>query len=191
MTIAMGMSVARSARARGGGIAKEGILGWVDGHRDSTSRLSSMGRRDLVSSGDSSSLGSTPSSSSSVSTIGQSISHWRSRSSGQRTRAHATRGVASSTHFCRLTHARTLAHALMRPPSPSIPEKDFFFAALDQNLRLDGREFLEARPHSLSFGAELGHVECSLGKTRYARTLTASRATATSYYAYFIECWRK
>jgi exosome complex component RRP45 len=55
----------------------------------------------------------------------------------------------------------------MRPPSPSIPEKDFFFAALDQNLRLDGREFLEARPHSLSFGAELGHVECSLGKTRY------------------------
>jgi exosome complex component RRP45 len=54
----------------------------------------------------------------------------------------------------------------MRPPSPSIPEKDFFFAALDQSLRLDGREFLEARPHSLSFGAELGHVECSLGKTR-------------------------
>ncbi|KAF8493680.1 ribosomal protein S5 domain 2-like protein [Russula emetica] len=54
----------------------------------------------------------------------------------------------------------------MRPPSPSIPEKDFFFAALDQNLRLDGREFLEARPHSISFGAELGHVECSLGKTR-------------------------
>ncbi|KAH9955666.1 ribosomal protein S5 domain 2-like protein [Russula dissimulans] len=54
----------------------------------------------------------------------------------------------------------------MRPPSPSIPEKDLFFAALDQNVRLDGRQFLEARPHSLSFGAELGHVECSLGKTR-------------------------
>ena len=65
----------------------------------------------------------------------------------------------------------------MRPPSPSIPEKDFFFAALDQNLRLDGREFLEARQHSLSFGAELGHVECSLGKTRYAR---ATRSTLTS-----------
>ena len=55
----------------------------------------------------------------------------------------------------------------MRPPSPSIPEKDFFFAALDQNARLDGRGFLEARPLELSFGAELGHVECSLGKTRY------------------------
>lgn len=54
----------------------------------------------------------------------------------------------------------------MRPPSPSIPEKDFFFAALDQALRLDGRDFLEARPHALSFGTELGHVECSLGKTR-------------------------
>ena len=61
------------------------------------------------------------------------------------------------------------AHAAMRPPSPSIPEKDFFFTALDQNLRRDGREFLEARAHSLSFGVELGHVECLLGKTRYAR----------------------
>ena len=54
----------------------------------------------------------------------------------------------------------------MRPPSPSIPEKDFFFAALNQNTRLDGRDFLQARPHDLSFGSELGHVECSLGKTR-------------------------
>ena len=62
----------------------------------------------------------------------------------------------------------------MRPPSPSIPEKDFFSAALDQNLRLDGREFLEARPHSISFGAELGHVECSLGKTRYVRATPES-----------------
>ncbi|KAH9013650.1 ribosomal protein S5 domain 2-like protein [Lactarius deliciosus] len=54
----------------------------------------------------------------------------------------------------------------MRPPSPSIPEKDFFFAALDQDVRLDGRSFLEPRTLDLSFGAELGHVECSLGKTR-------------------------
>jgi exosome complex RNA-binding protein Rrp42 (RNase PH superfamily) len=59
-----------------------------------------------------------------------------------------------------------LGPTAMRPPSPSIPEKDFFFAALDQALRLDGRDFLEARPHALSFGTELGHVECSLGKTR-------------------------
>ncbi|KAH9956749.1 ribosomal protein S5 domain 2-type protein [Russula compacta] len=54
----------------------------------------------------------------------------------------------------------------MRPPSPSIPEKDFFFSALHQNIRLDGRDFLEARPLELTFGTELGHVECSLGKTR-------------------------
>ncbi len=46
------------------------------------------------------------------------------------------------------------------------PKKEFFFAALDKILRLDGREFLKARPYSLSIGAELGHVECSLGKTR-------------------------
>ncbi|KAN0114138.1 Ribosomal protein S5 domain 2-type fold [Russula decolorans] len=64
----------------------------------------------------------------------------------------------------------------MRPPSPSIPEKDFFFAALEQNLRLDGREFLEARPHSISFGAELGHVECSLGKTRVLAQVDAKMA---------------
>ena len=57
----------------------------------------------------------------------------------------------------------------MRPPSPSIPEKGSFFTAFDQNLRLDGREFLEARVQSLSFGAELGHVDCSLGKTLYAQ----------------------
>ncbi|KAI0296738.1 ribosomal protein S5 domain 2-like protein [Multifurca ochricompacta] len=54
----------------------------------------------------------------------------------------------------------------MRPPSPSIAEKDFFFNALNQNLRLDGRELLEPRQLGISFGSELGHVECSLGKTR-------------------------
>jgi len=65
--------------------------------------------------------------------------------------------------------ARCSFPLFMRPPSPSIPEKDFFFAALDQNTRLDGRDFLQARPHDLSFGPELGHVECSLGKTRLRR----------------------
>jgi exosome complex RNA-binding protein Rrp42 (RNase PH superfamily) len=72
----------------------------------------------------------------------------------------------------------------MRPPSPSIPEKDFFFAALDQNARLDGREFLQARPHDLSFGPELGNVECSLGKTRLrtaalSESLPSCKKTAT------------
>ncbi|GAW01571.1 exosome complex exonuclease rrp45 [Lentinula edodes] len=54
----------------------------------------------------------------------------------------------------------------MRPPSPSIPEKEFLFSALKQGLRLDGREFFETRPVTLTFGPELGWVECSLGKTR-------------------------
>ncbi|KAF5393325.1 hypothetical protein D9757_000588 [Collybiopsis confluens] len=54
----------------------------------------------------------------------------------------------------------------MRPPSPSIPEREFLLSALKQNLRLDGRDFLEIRPIQLSFGPELGWVECSLGKTR-------------------------
>ncbi|KAJ6496459.1 ribosomal protein S5 domain 2-type protein [Mycena vitilis] len=54
----------------------------------------------------------------------------------------------------------------MRPPSPSIPEKEFLFTALKQSLRLDGRLPLELRPPVLSFGPELGWVECALGKTR-------------------------
>jgi exosome complex component RRP45 len=55
----------------------------------------------------------------------------------------------------------------MRPPSPSIPEKEFLNTALKQNLRLDGRSPLEMRKPTLVFGPELGWVECSLGKTRY------------------------
>ncbi|KAH9931740.1 ribosomal protein S5 domain 2-like protein [Amylocystis lapponica] len=53
-----------------------------------------------------------------------------------------------------------------RPPSPSIPEKDFLYGALKQALRLDGRAPLEMRTPSLDFGPELGWVECALGKTR-------------------------
>ncbi|KAJ3552956.1 hypothetical protein NM688_g3881 [Phlebia brevispora] len=53
-----------------------------------------------------------------------------------------------------------------RPPSPSIPEKDFLFSTLKQNLRLDGRLPLEMRQPTLTFGPELGWVECAMGKTR-------------------------
>ncbi|KAH9910977.1 ribosomal protein S5 domain 2-like protein [Epithele typhae] len=52
-----------------------------------------------------------------------------------------------------------------RPPSPSIPEKEFVYA-LKQSLRLDGRAMLEMRPPTLHFGPELGWVECTMGKTR-------------------------
>ncbi|TFK38404.1 ribosomal protein S5 domain 2-type protein [Crucibulum laeve] len=54
----------------------------------------------------------------------------------------------------------------MRPPSPSIPEKEFLFASLKQSLRLDGRSALELRTPTFTYGPELGWVECSLGKTR-------------------------
>jgi exosome complex component RRP45 len=56
----------------------------------------------------------------------------------------------------------------MRPPSPSIPEKEFFFAALGQGLRLDGRAPLTSRPVEIVFGTEMGYVEVALGKTRHA-----------------------
>jgi exosome complex component RRP45 len=54
----------------------------------------------------------------------------------------------------------------MRPPSPSIPEREFLFNALKESLRLDGRSPLEMRTPTLTFGPELGWVECALGKTR-------------------------
>ncbi|KAF8151769.1 ribosomal protein S5 domain 2-type protein [Crassisporium funariophilum] len=54
----------------------------------------------------------------------------------------------------------------MRPPSPSIPERDFLFNALKESLRIDGRLPLEMRTPTLTFGPELGWVECALGKTR-------------------------
>ena len=57
-------------------------------------------------------------------------------------------------------------HKMPRAPSPSIPEKEFLFNALKQSLRLDGRQALEMREPKLTFGADLGYVECSLGKTR-------------------------
>ena len=58
-----------------------------------------------------------------------------------------------------------------RPPSPSIPEKEFVYGALKQSLRLDGRAMLEMRTPTLTFGPELGWVECAMGKTRYAPSL--------------------
>ena len=54
----------------------------------------------------------------------------------------------------------------MRPPSPSIPEKEFILAALKEGLRLDGRSPLQLRAPTLTFGPELGYVDCALGKTR-------------------------
>ncbi|KAK0502942.1 ribosomal protein S5 domain 2-type protein [Armillaria luteobubalina] len=61
----------------------------------------------------------------------------------------------------------------MRPPSPSIPEKEFAYEALKQSLRLDGRLPLELRAPKLTYGSELGYVECALGKTRVIANVDA------------------
>jgi len=61
----------------------------------------------------------------------------------------------------------TIQPSEMRPPSPSIPEKEFVVEALKQGLRLDGRAALEMRQPTLTFGPDLGWVDCSLGKTRH------------------------
>ncbi|KIJ11489.1 hypothetical protein PAXINDRAFT_84349, partial [Paxillus involutus ATCC 200175] len=50
--------------------------------------------------------------------------------------------------------------------SPSIPEKEFTYEALKHSLRLDGRDQLELRTPTITFGPELGWVECSFGRTR-------------------------
>lgn len=56
-----------------------------------------------------------------------------------------------------------------RPVSPSIPEKEFLVSALQQSLRLDGRAMTALREPRLTFGPELGWVECAMGKTRFVR----------------------
>lgn len=54
-----------------------------------------------------------------------------------------------------------------REAEPSLNEKAFLLQALQQNLRLDGRDIDEYRPIKLSFGDEYGLVEVEFGKTRY------------------------
>ncbi|TFK59589.1 ribosomal protein S5 domain 2-like protein [Pluteus cervinus] len=61
----------------------------------------------------------------------------------------------------------------MRPPSPSIPEKEFIQISLQQSLRIDGRQMLEQREPSITFGPELGWVECGLGKTKVIAQIEA------------------
>ncbi|KIJ55598.1 hypothetical protein M422DRAFT_220341 [Sphaerobolus stellatus SS14] len=62
----------------------------------------------------------------------------------------------------------------MRPPSPSIPEREFALAAVKQSLRLDGRAPLEMRTPTFKFGPELGWVECAMGKTRVVANVDAT-----------------
>jgi hypothetical protein len=57
----------------------------------------------------------------------------------------------------------------MRPPSPSIPEREFLLSALRQSQRLDGRGLLDMRTPTITFNEDLGFAEVSLGNTKYVR----------------------
>lgn len=52
-----------------------------------------------------------------------------------------------------------------RETEPPSIQKEFLVDALAEGKRLDGRLPLEQRPFTLTFGPELGNVECRLGKT--------------------------
>ncbi|ELQ42126.1 exosome complex exonuclease RRP45 [Pyricularia oryzae Y34] len=60
-----------------------------------------------------------------------------------------------------------------REAEPSLNEKAFLLQALQQNLRLDGRDIDEYRPIKLSFGDEYGLVEVEFGKTRIVAKASA------------------
>lgn len=53
-----------------------------------------------------------------------------------------------------------------READPSINESEFLHKALQQGLRTDGRSPYDMRDVKLTFGEELGWVECRLGETR-------------------------
>ncbi|KAK3322140.1 ribosomal protein S5 domain 2-type protein [Apodospora peruviana] len=53
-----------------------------------------------------------------------------------------------------------------REAEPSLNEKQFILQALQENLRLDGRQLDQYRPLELTFGDEYGVAQVSLGKTK-------------------------
>ena len=59
-----------------------------------------------------------------------------------------------------------------REAEPSLNEKQFVAQALQENLRLDGREFDQYRPLELSFGDQYGVADVTLGRTRWVLLLS-------------------
>jgi exosome complex component RRP45 len=53
-----------------------------------------------------------------------------------------------------------------REPEPSLNERQFILQALEDNLRLDGRGFDDARSVEITFGDAYGTVDVQMGKTR-------------------------
>ncbi|KAJ7220064.1 ribosomal protein S5 domain 2-type protein [Mycena pura] len=76
----------------------------------------------------------------------------------------------------------------MRPPSPSIPEKEFLFVALKQSLRLDGRLPLEMRVPTLTFGPELGYYS-RRSKQKWSNHRPSDRSRACSQYTRKYRLW--
>lgn len=54
-----------------------------------------------------------------------------------------------------------------REVEPPLAQREFVLSALKERIRVDGRDLLQGRQPVLTFGDELGWVECSLGKTRF------------------------
>ncbi|KAL2164403.1 hypothetical protein VTH06DRAFT_3619 [Thermothelomyces fergusii] len=63
-----------------------------------------------------------------------------------------------------------------REAEPSLNEKQFVLQALQENLRLDGRELDQYRPLELTFGDQYGVADVTLGKTRVLAKATAEVA---------------
>ncbi|KAK3995976.1 hypothetical protein QBC44DRAFT_318879 [Cladorrhinum sp. PSN332] len=67
-----------------------------------------------------------------------------------------------------------------REAEPSLNEKQFILQALQENLRLDGRQLDQYRPLELTFGDQYGVADVTLGKTR---VLAKASAELTVPYA--------
>lgn len=64
-------------------------------------------------------------------------------------------------------HNTTHISKMPREAEPSLNEKQFVLQALQENLRLDGRELDQYRPLELEFGDQYGVANVTLGKTKY------------------------
>lgn len=60
---------------------------------------------------------------------------------------------------------------------PSTNEREFVLAALQQNVRIDGRAFDEFRSIDLAFGEDYGQADVRIGKTRVLVNVSAEVIT--------------
>ncbi len=72
-----------------------------------------------------------------------------------------------------------------REVEPSLNEKAFVLQALQENLRLDGRQFDQYRTLELAFGEQHGVADVKLGRTRYEDHI----APATGILMFDKEYW--